>query len=138
MPLTFRKMVEDAATRAESLPPEDVERLLRDEPTALVIEVRDREDIETTGMIPGSIAISLGTLAKKACLERPADRRDRRLDDRDRPIVTTCEVGLMAILAASTLRDMGFSRVAYLDGGTQAWKESGFPTVPLDAATGRR
>ena len=138
MPRTYREMVEDAAAETESIPATALAELLRDEPTALVIEVRDLPDIATTGLIPGSATISLGTLAKKACLERPPDKRDRRLDDRDRPLVTTCQAGPMAIIAADTLRQMGFTRVAYLDGGTDAWLNAGFPTEPLPASTERR
>lgn len=39
----------------------------------------------------------------------------------------------MSAMAAKTLKDMGFENVAYLDGGTQAWKDAGLPTqAPSD------
>jgi rhodanese-related sulfurtransferase len=31
-------------------------------------------------------------------------------------------------LAGKLLKDMGFSNVSILEGGTQAWKDAGFPT----------
>jgi rhodanese-related sulfurtransferase len=131
MSKTFRQMVDEARAATRAISPQVACALLERDPSALVIEVRDRSDITTTGLIPGSATISLGTLPKKACLERPPDKRDSRLDDRSRPIVTTCEAGPMAILAAQTLTEMGFTRVAYLDGGTRAWIDAGFPTEPL-------
>jgi rhodanese-related sulfurtransferase len=136
MAKTFREMVERARSKSQSIAPDATRQLLATEPGALVVDVRDLADIATTGVIPGTATISLGTLAKKACLERPPDKRDTRLDDRSRPIVTTCEVGLMAILAAQTLQEMGFTRVAYVDGGTQAWIDAGYPVVPLATTPG--
>ena len=36
----------------------------------------------------------------------------------------------MSALAAKTLKEMGFTDVAYLAGGIQAWKDAGLPTEP--------
>jgi len=41
---------------------------------------------------------------------------------------TSCESGELGALAGKLLKDMGFSNVAILEGGTQAWKDAGFPT----------
>ena len=63
-----------------------------------------------------------------------ADRRDPRLQDRSRPVATVCDLGTMAALAVKTLKDLGFTNVAYLEGGTQARKDAGLPTqTPADA-----
>ncbi len=35
----------------------------------------------------------------------------------------------MAALGASTLKEMGFTNVTYMDGGMKAWKEAGLPTM---------
>ncbi len=131
MAKTFRQMVDEARAATRAISPQAAHDLLRDDDRALVVEVRDLADIATTGLIPGAATISLGTLPKQACLERPPEKRDRRLDDRTRAIITTCEAGPMGILAAKTLDEMGFTRVAYLAGGTQAWVDAGFPTEPL-------
>ncbi len=42
-------------------------------------------------------------------------------------IVTCCEFGKISTLAAATLRQLGFMRVAALDGGMKAWRDAGFP-----------
>jgi rhodanese-related sulfurtransferase len=34
----------------------------------------------------------------------------------------------LGALAGKLLKDMGFSNVSILKGGTQAWKDAGFPT----------
>jgi rhodanese-related sulfurtransferase len=45
----------------------------------------------------------------------------------DRRIILHCASGGRSALAAATLQDLGFERVAHMDGGIAAWKESGRP-----------
>ena len=48
---------------------------------------------------------------------------------RDRPIVTICETGPRAAIAASILSAHGFDARAVLDGGVYAWQAAGKPVV---------
>jgi rhodanese-related sulfurtransferase len=51
---------------------------------------------------------------------------------RDRPLITFCAAGPRGALAAKTLKDMGYTRVATL-GGFKDWAEAGLPvTRPVD------
>ena len=81
-------------------------------------------------MVAGAIAVSAGTLPFSADNEVPEAWRDPRLQDRTRPVITVCDLGPMSAMAAKTLKDMGFTDVAYVEGGTQAWKDAGLPTEP--------
>lgn len=40
-------------------------------------------------------------------------------------IVTCYEFGKLSILAAATLRELGYTRATALDGGIAAWREAG-------------
>ena len=82
-----------------------------------------------TGIIPGAVNVSLGTLPIRADQELPEAMRNADLQDRDRPIITTCGGGGQASLAAKVLKDMGFTNVSILEGGTNGWKDAGLPTV---------
>ena len=42
-------------------------------------------------------------------LEVPEDRRDIRLADRSRQVITTCGVGNLAAMGAKLLKEMGFT-----------------------------
>ena len=55
-------------------------------------------------------------------------RRDPRLQDRSRQVVTTCGLGNLAAMGARLLKEMGFTNVPYMEGGMQAWKDAGLPT----------
>ncbi len=119
--------VAEAKSEVESVAPADVSE------SALVLDVRDRADIAATGIMPGAVPISLGTLTFKADVEVPEHLRHPELGDHDREIVVTCTTGAMASLGAKLLQDMGYNNVKLLDGGTVGWKEAGNPVDDFEA-----
>jgi rhodanese-related sulfurtransferase len=128
MAKTFMQMAQEAMAEVPGISPRETQRRLREEPDALLIDVRDAADVPSTGIAPGGINVSLGMLPVRADLELPREFRDERLQDRSRPIVTTCQIGPNAARGAQLLKDMGFTNVAYMEGGMQAWTEAGLPT----------
>ena len=128
------QMVAEAQAAVPGIDVAEAQRRLADDPTTLIVDVRDVAERRATGMVAGAIPISAGTLPIAADQEVPEAWRDARLQNRSRPVITVCELGPMSALAAKTLHDMGFENVAYLEGGTQAWQEAGLPTeAPADA-----
>jgi rhodanese-related sulfurtransferase len=128
MAKTFNQMVNEAMAAVPAISPKEAQQRIKQNPQTLVIDVRDAADISGTGIIPEAMNISLGTLTFKADNEVDESWREPALRDRSRPIITTCEVGPMGALGGKLLKDMGFANVAILEGGTQAWKDAGFPT----------
>ena len=92
---------------------------------ALIIDVRDANDLAGTGIIPGSTNISLGTLFYKADQTLPAGVSDEKLADKAQTIFVTCALGGQASIGAGVLSDYGFENVTVIDGGVVAWKEAG-------------
>lgn len=131
MAKTFQQMVNDAMGEVPTISPAEARRRMQQDQRTLVVDVRDAADINATGMIPDALNISLGTLTYKADNEVEEAWREPALRDRNRPIITTCEIGPMGALGAKLLKDMGFANVAVLEGGTQAWKDAGFPTKQI-------
>ena len=125
---TFNLMVTEALAEVPTISPAEADQAMRANLNTLVIDVRDAADIAATGIIPGAVNISLGSLTYKADNEVPQEWRDPNLGNRSRPIITTCETGEMAALAAKLVKDMGFTNVHILKGGTVAWKDAGYPT----------
>ena len=128
MPKTFNQMVTEAQAEVPAISPAEAYQKIQADLTTLMVDVRDAADIPVTGIIPGAVNISLGTLTYKADDEVPQEWRDPNLANRSRPIITTCETGEMAALAGKLLKDMGFTNVHILKGGTVAWKDAGYPT----------
>ncbi len=127
MAKTFMQMARAAIAEVQKVTPADVELRMRRKEDTLVVDVRDSDEIRVTGMIPGSISISLGMLAVRADQELPEVFRDPRLQDRNQSVVTTCSYGPNGARAAKELKDMGFIDVHYLEGGVKAWKDAGHP-----------
>ncbi len=84
---------------------------------AELIDVRERDERDT-GYIAGSRNIPYRLLALGAS-DLPEDR----------PLVTICESGPRAAIAASILAARGYDARAVVDGGIDTWQASGKPTV---------
>ena len=128
MAKTFMQMVQEAKAEVPGVSPVEAQRRFQEDPDALLLEVRDAGNIPMDEKASNAVNISLGTLPIRADLEVPEERRDPRLQDRSRQVVTTCGLGNLAALGARLLKEMGFTNVVYMEGGMQAWKDAGLPT----------
>jgi glyoxylase-like metal-dependent hydrolase (beta-lactamase superfamily II)/rhodanese-related sulfurtransferase len=89
------------------------------DPSLLILDVREREAY-TAAHVPGARHLPRGQLELRVNEEFP---------DPTVRILTVCEFGRVSILAAATLRQIGFQRAIALDGGMKAWREAGHPLV---------
>jgi rhodanese-related sulfurtransferase len=128
MAKTFKQMVAESREGTPTVSPQEAQRRMQEQPNTLVVDVRDAQDLSGTGIIPGALNVSLGTLPLRADQELPEEHRNPELQDRERPIITTCGGGGQAALAAGLLKQMGFKNVSILEGGTNGWKQAGLPT----------
>ncbi len=94
---------------------------------ALLVDVREPDEF-AAGHLPGAINLPRGVLEFRiharpamACDASPA------LAPADRPLLLYCLSGGRSALAADSLRQLGFSAVASLAGGYQAWRNAGLP-----------
>jgi len=94
-----------------------MEHVEASETDLIVLDVREREAYEG-GHIPGACLLPRGQLELRV---------NQALPDPTRRILVCCELGYISTLAASTLREMGFSYAVALDGGMKAWREAGYP-----------
>lgn len=118
-----KDIVGEAKGRIENLTPEQVEAELNS-PDVLLVDVRDTEERQQNGTIPNAVHVSRGMLEFRADPSTPYHNPELRSDRR---IILHCASGGRSALAASTLKEMGYTNVAHLDGGIKAWQESGRP-----------
>ncbi len=128
MAKTFMQMAEEAMAEVEGVAPLEAQQRLDQDPGALVVDVRDAEDLPSTGLAARGLNVSLGMLPVKADQELPEEWRDSRLQDRSRQIIVTCQTGENAARGGKLLKEMGFTNVSYMEGGMEAWKAAGLPT----------
>ncbi len=94
-------------------------------PAPLVIDIRDRDDRERTGMITGSVSIPL-ILLQWRC-DPDSGVTHPAIKSLDQPLVTVCNQGYASSLAAASLRRLGFVGATDLEGGVEAWAEASLP-----------
>ena len=128
MAKTFMQMVEEAKSDVPPISAEEASRQIEQDRKALILDVRDPDEVRQTDAIPGALNISLGMLPIRADQQLPEQFRNQELQDRSRRLMVTCALGLNAARGAKLLKDMGFTNVSYIDGGLKAWKEAGLST----------
>ena len=111
------------ASQARRLAARDLATWRDDEPGLQIVDVRNPSEQES-GVVPEAVRIPLGRLLD--------GHRDL---DATAPTVVYCAAGYRSSIAASLLRSVGFTQVADLQGGYDAWADAGLPTVT--SGTGR-
>ena len=123
-----RELVMEAAAGIEHIgPAQAAEKLAAGD--AVIIDVR--EPIEWERHIEGAMQIPRGLIefvADPECgpILPPSLKYDLTEGTQ---IITYCNTGARATLAARSLADMGYEDVANLEGGLTAWEEAGLPVA---------
>lgn len=123
--ITAATLVASAKARIQNLSAEDVRAEL--EAGAVLIDIREREELTASGSIPGAVHAPRGMIEFYADPTGPYYRAEF---DPDRRIILHCATGGRSALAAVRLQEMGYTNVAHLDGGIKLWKECGLPVDP--------
>lgn len=88
---------------------------------ALVVDVRDAPEVETTGKVKGAVHVSRGMLEFRADDTTPYHNAEFR---KDRPVIVYCASGGRSALSGKVLKEMGYTQVYNL-GGFKDWAEAG-------------
>ena len=130
---TVNEMLAEARTGVERLTPAQLAVALEPAPgraaaePPLVIDIRDRDDRERTGMIPGSISIPLLVLEWRC--DPDSGHTNPAVKSLDQPVVTVCNEGYTSSMAAASLRRLGFTQATDLEGGIEGWIKSDLPVT---------
>ncbi len=125
---TVNELLAEARSGLRRFTPSELAASLESAPDPpLVIDIRDRDDRERTGMIPGSVSIPLLVLEWRC--DPTSGHSHPAVQSLDQPLVTVCNEGYTSSFAAASLRRLGFERAADLEGGVEGWGASGRPLV---------
>jgi rhodanese-related sulfurtransferase len=116
-------LVAEAKAGIENLDPDAVEAEMASG-DAVLVDLREADELAAAGRIPGSVHVPRGMLEFRADPSTPYHQPP--LDPSAR-VILHCASGGRSALAAATLKEMGYERVAHLDGGINAWKAAGKP-----------
>ena len=102
----------------DSMPRVDVaEAVSRIESGAVLLDIREADET-AQGIAANAVAITRGFLEMNVQQDIPQT---------DTPIVVYCASGVRSLFAVESLQEIGYSHVASLDGGFDAWKTAGLP-----------
>ena len=119
-----RDLVAEARKEIETLSVAEMGRELG-RPDAVLVDLREPAERVEHGTIPGALAAPRGMLEFYA---DPASHYHRTELDPGQRVVLYCASGGRSALAADMLQQLGYTDVAHLDGGFNAWKATGQPT----------
>ena len=131
MPITkgFQALVDEAMAQVITYSVDQVRGRLTDSKVQIV-DIRDPRELEKEGTLPGAL------LAPRGMLEFWVDPASPYFKpvfaDESKEFILFCGAGWRSALATKTLRDMGMTNVAHIDGGFTAWKKADAPMVSLE------
>lgn len=118
-------MVKAAKQEIENLSPEQAQAEIVNG-NVIVIDLREPEEVKQNGKITGSLNAPRGMLEFYADSSLPYHKPEFNKQNR---IIVYCASSGRSALGAKTLKEMGYDKVAHIEGGMNAWKASGLPVV---------
>jgi sulfur-carrier protein adenylyltransferase/sulfurtransferase len=118
MAKTSKNILDEARASIKQIDIDETRRML-EKPGTVLIDVREPDEWRQ-GHIPQAIGISRGFLELRV---------EEKVPDHKTPVILQCASGTRSLLAARTLRELGYENVYNLTGGFNAWKDRGLPFV---------
>ena len=118
MAKTSKSILDEARSQIKQVDIDEARRMM-EKPGTVLIDVREPDEWRQ-GHISNAIGISRGFLELRV---------EEKVPDHKTPIILQCASGTRSLLAARTLRELGYDNVYNLTGGFNAWKDRGLPWV---------
>jgi adenylyltransferase/sulfurtransferase len=112
----LRRALKEKHKDVSELSIQEVNQLLKRGESIVLLDVREKEEL-ALGYLKGSLFVPRASLPEKA---------ETLLPDKEASIVVYCAAGVRSILAAKTLREMGYKQVASMREGIEGWKKAGY------------
>lgn len=120
MTTNVKQMMEAANAVVPKITPAQAKEMIA-KGNALVVDVRDAPEVETSGKIAGAIHVSRGMLEFRA---DPGTPYHDKSFSKDKAIIVYCASGGRSALSGKVLKDMGYANVCNL-GAFKDWVDSG-------------
>jgi rhodanese-related sulfurtransferase len=124
-----KKLVEEALLLIKTIIPEQVEKILKEDPDAILIDIRDIRELKKTGKIKSAIHMPRGML--EFWLDPQSPYYKKHITP-DRKKIFYCASNWRSALATKAIQDMGFDNVCHVKGGFQAMIDAGFEVEQID------
>ncbi len=119
MATTYKQIMDDARRLVPEVSVQDIQGRLGKTDGSTLLDVREKEEYRE-GHLAGAISLPRGFLEMRV---------EETVPDKGTPIIAYCAGGTRSLIAARTLKDMGYTNVVSMTGGFGAWKSAGMPFV---------
>lgn len=108
----LRRVLSETNKGVSEISIHEVHRLLQRGEKIVLLDVREKDEL-ALGYLKGSLFVPRAQLPEKV---------ESLLPDKNIPIVIYCAAGVRSLLAAKTLKEMGYSKVFSMKEGIEGWK----------------
>ena len=116
MAKTSKNILDEARASIKQIDIDETRRML-EKPGTVLIDVRESDEWRQ-GHIPQAVGIPRGFLELRV---------EEKVADHKTPVILQCASGTRSLLAARSLRELGYENVYNMTGGFNAWKDRGLP-----------
>src|SRR5271169_6130392 len=116
MAKTSKNILDEARSSIKQIDIDEARRML-EKPGTVLLDVREGDEWRQ-GHIPQAVGIPRGFLELRV---------EEKVPDHKTPVILQCASGTRSLLAARSLREMGYENIYNLTGGFNAWKDRGLP-----------
>ena len=123
MTKTFNKLIADALSQGiEEIYPWDLEDFQKENPEAILLDIREQDEVDGA-YLENTIHVPRGIL-EQACEWDYAETIPELVKARDKPILVICRSGNRSVLAALTMKMLGYEQPVSLKLGIKGCNES--------------
>ncbi len=115
MAKTYKQLMEEARQAIPEVTVDEVKNRIERGENWTLLDVREREEYRE-GHLAGALSLPRGFLEI---------RIEEAVADKSTPIIAYCAGGVRSLIAARTLKEMGYENVVSMSGGYTAWKNGG-------------
>ncbi|MBI3756614.1 MAG: molybdopterin-synthase adenylyltransferase MoeB [Deltaproteobacteria bacterium] len=115
MAKTYKQLMEEARQEIPEVTVDEVKNRVERGENWTLLDVREREEYRE-GHLAAAISLPRGFLEI---------RIEEAVPDKSTPIIAYCAGGVRSLIAARTLKEMGYENVVSMSGGYTAWKNGG-------------
>lgn len=127
MSKTFNDLIADALSEINEIYPWDVEEQLEKHPDTLLLDVREQDEYDGA-FIENSILVPRGIL-EQSCEWNYSETIPELVRARQRPIVIICRSGNRSVLAALSMKILGYEHLLSLKTGVKGWNDAELPLI---------
>lgn len=119
MAKTYKELMDEAREIVPEITIDEVKGQLEQGEQWTLLDVREREEYRE-GHLAGAIPLPRGFLEMRV---------EETVPDKNTPIIAYCAGGVRSLIAARTMKELGYENVRSMAGGYTAWKNAGYKWV---------